>query len=161
MQPVIFFGQGQERFGKHDEFRDVHRHFSRLRPEHKTFEPHDVPDVVILFIGKIVFLSYILSRDVNLNRTALVRYMRKGSLPHHAAGHHSSRHRNGLSFIRFKIPFQRLGIRRHFILGMPVGILSLRLEFLQLVAADLRLFDELFFLRLSVGGGIYFLFFHR
>ena len=161
LKPVIFFGQGKERLGEHDQLADVHRDFARLRLEYKALEAHDVADIVILFIGKIIFLADVLPGDVNLNRPAPVGDMRKGRLAHNAAGHHSARQGDGFSLVCLEIVFQRFGIRIYRVFHLFVRVFALRLKLCQLFAADFRLFDKFFFARFRRRGHGDLFFFHK
>ena len=61
LQTVVFFGQGQKRFRKQYKRSYVHRHFARLRFEHKPGKTEYIADIVLLFIGEIILFADILT----------------------------------------------------------------------------------------------------
>ena len=117
-QPVVLFGQGQERFGKHFEVRGVHRHFARLRFKHRAPYPHDIADVEIFFKGGVNVLAHVLTGNVQLQLPVAVGDMRKGRLTHNAAGHEPARNRNLLALQLGKAFLYGRGVLRDGILRL-------------------------------------------
>ena len=85
--------------------------------------------------------------------------MGKGSLTHNTAGHHTPCHRNRFSLVRFKIVFDRLGVRVYGIFHLLVGVFALGYELCEFFTADSRLFNELFFFAYANGRVLVFLHF--
>ena len=145
LQTVVLFGQRKKGFRKENEFRNVHRHFARLRFENETLKAENIADIVIFFVREIILFADILTGDVNLDRTAFIRDVRERGLAHDTARHHTPRHRYGFAFVRLEIRFDRRAVRVYGVFHLLVRVLSFGLQFREFFSADFRLFDESFF----------------
>ena len=122
----------------------VDRHFPRLRSENRAADPQNVPDVVILFKRRIRFFPDVLTGNVYLDLPLIVGDMRKRRLAHNAAGHQSARDGDLFPFERVEPLPNLFGMRGDGVFGFQIGIRSLLRQFVQLFAADARLFGKLF-----------------
>ena len=93
-QAVELFRERTEGFAQELKIRSMDGQLAGLRTENESLHTEDISDIPFLETG-VGFLADIVSSGIDLDRTGRVLEVEEGSLPHDAAGHDTSCHRDG------------------------------------------------------------------
>ena len=141
-QTVEFFREDLYGFREKHDFRRSDGDLPRLRPEYRTFNSHDIADIILLK-GLIGLLAHLIPADIELHTAFPILKIAEGHLAHHSLGHQASGDLHGLFLHGLKVIPNLLGIILLFKFGDLEGILSRLLQGRQLFLHGSQLLPQL------------------